>query len=86
MPRYRELAMVEIDKFLDKKGLKNDVRLLLQVHDELVFEVKEKLVQSIAPEIKRMMEEVIDTKKTAGIVMLTECSAGDNWVETEKVL
>ena len=81
-----KLAMIEIDKFLDKKDLKNDVRLLLQVHDELVFEIKEKLVPSVSPEIKRMMEGVIDTKKTAGIVMITECSAGDNWVETKKVL
>ena len=81
-----KLAMVEIDKYLEGKGLRDDVRMLLQVHDELVFEIKVKLVESVAPEIKRMMEGVIDTKKTAGIVMLTECSAGDNWVETSKVL
>jgi DNA polymerase-1 len=78
--------MVEIDKYLENKGLRDDVRMLLQVHDELVFEIKEKLVEVVAPEIKRMMEGVIDTKKTSGIVMLTECSAGDNWVETKKVL
>ena len=81
-----KLAMVEIDKYLESKDFREDVRMLLQVHDELVFEVKEKLVESVAPEIKRMMEGVIDTKKTSGIVMLTECSAGDNWVETDKVL
>ncbi|KND46696.1 MAG: DNA polymerase I [Parcubacteria bacterium C7867-006] len=81
-----KIAMVEIDKFLEKKNLKDDVRMLLQVHDELVFEIKENIVDSAAPEIKRMMEGVIDVKKTAGIVMLTECSAGDNWVETKKVL
>jgi DNA polymerase-1 len=81
-----KLAMVEIDKYLESNGLRDDVRMLLQVHDELVFEIKEKLVEVVAPEIKRMMEEVIDTKKTSGIVMLTECSAGDNWVETKKVL
>jgi DNA polymerase-1 len=81
-----KLAMVEIDKYLENKGLRDDVRMLLQVHDELVFEIKEKLVEVVAPEIKRMMEGVIDTKKTSGIVMLTECSAGDNWVETKKVL
>lgn len=81
-----KLAMVEIDKYLESKGLRDDVRMLLQVHDELVFEIKEKLVDAIAPEIKRMMEGVIDIKKTSGIVMLTECSAGDNWVETKKVL
>jgi len=62
-----KLAMIEIDKFLSGKqsleassgrmtNLKNDVRLLLQVHDELVYEIKENLVASFAPEIKKMME------------------------------
>lgn len=81
-----KLAMIEIDKFLGQKGIKDDVRLLLQVHDELVFEVRENIVDSVAPEIKRMMEGVIDVKKTAGIVMKTEASAGSNWAETEKIL
>lgn len=81
-----KLAMIEIDKFLTQKNLKDDVRLLLQVHDELVFEVKEGIIESVAPEIKRMMEDVIDVKKTAGIVMKAEASAGSNWAETEKIL
>jgi DNA polymerase-1 len=81
-----KLAMVEIDKFLTQKDLKGDVRMLLQVHDELVFEVKEGIVGSVAPEIKRMMEGVIDPKKTAGIVMLAEACVGDNWAETKKIL
>lgn len=81
-----KLAMIEIDKFLGQKDLKNDVRLLLQVHDELVFEVKEGIVDSVAPEIKRMMEDVIDVKKTSGIIMLAEASVGDNWAETKKIL
>ncbi len=80
-----KLAMIEIDKFLSQKDLKRDVRLLLQVHDELVFEVKEGIVESVAPEIKRMMEDVIDVKKTAGIVMKAECSSGSNWAETEQI-
>ncbi len=81
-----KLAMVEIDKYLHGKDLQDEVRMLLQVHDELVFEIKEKLVESVAPEIKRMMEGVIDTKKTSGIVMLAEASIGDNWAETKKIL
>lgn len=81
-----KLAMIEIDKFLDQKDLKKDVRLLLQVHDELVFEVKEGIIDSVSPEIKRMMEDVIDVKKTAGIVMKAEASSGLNWAETQKIL
>ncbi|MFZ2621484.1 MAG: DNA polymerase [Minisyncoccia bacterium] len=81
-----KLAMIEIDKFLNQKDLKKDVRLLLQVHDELVYEIKENVVKSVAPEIKRMMEEVIDPKKVHGIVCRADVSVGDNWAETEKIL
>ncbi len=91
-----KIAMVEIDKFLEKKrpleagggrmtNLRDDVRLLLQVHDELVYEVKDNIIDSIAPEIKKMMEGVIDPKKTHGIVCVAEGSAGDNWAETKPI-
>ncbi len=76
-----KLAMIEIDKFLEKKSLKNDVRLLLQVHDELVYEIKDDLVKTISPEVRKMMEGVIDPKKTSGIIIEADASAGDNWAE-----
>lgn len=81
-----KLAMIEIDKFLTKKDLKKDVRLLLQVHDELVFEVKENIVESVAPEVKKIMEGIIDPKKVHGIVCVADASVGDNWAETKKIL
>ncbi len=80
-----KLAMIEINKFLDSKGILKDVRLLLQVHDELVFEVKEGIVESVVPEIKRIMESIIDPRKTNGIVCVTEASVGDNWAEQQPV-
>ncbi len=80
-----KLAMIEIDKFLMQKNLKNDVRLLLQVHDELVYEVKENIVESIAPEIKKMMQGVIDPKKTYGIICTADVSFGDNWAELKLI-
>jgi DNA polymerase-1 len=91
-----KLAMIEIDKFLSGKqsleassgrmtNLKNDVRLLLQVHDELVYEIKENLVASFAPEIKKMMENVISPKETNGVVCVAESSVGDNWGEMKEI-
>ncbi len=80
-----KLAMIEIDKFLEKRNLKNEARLLLQVHDELVYEIKDNLVKSLAPEIKNIMEEVIEPKKIFGIVCEADASFGDNWAEMEKI-
>ncbi len=81
-----KLAMIEIDEFLKSKGLKKDVRLLLQVHDELVYEIKDGMVDSVAPEIKRIMENVIDPKKISGVIIATNASSGNNWGELEKIL
>lgn len=80
-----KLAMIQIDNFLSGKGLKNEARLLLQVHDELVYEMKENLVESLAPEIKKIMESVIPVKETSGVVCVTNASVGDNWGEMEKI-
>ncbi len=81
-----KLAMIEVDKFLEKINIKKDVRLLLQVHDELVYEVKENIVDSVAPEIKKIMEGIIDPKKIYGIVCTAEASVGNNWMETKNIL
>jgi DNA polymerase-1 len=80
-----KLAMVNIDKFIKMKGLEGDVRLLLQVHDELVYEIKENIVISVSPEIKKMMQSVIDPKNTKGVVCEANASAGDNWAETKEI-
>ncbi len=80
-----KLAMVEIDEMLNKKNLQGDVRLLLQVHDELVYEVRESVVSVIAPDIKEKMEQVIDPKKTSGVVCVANASVGDNWGEMVKI-
>lgn len=76
-----KLAMIEIDRFLSKKDLKNDARLLLQVHDELVYEIKENIVESLSTEIQKIMENIIDPKKTKGVVCTTNAYEGDNWGE-----
>lgn len=80
-----KLAMIEIDKFLISKDLKKESRLLLQVHDELVYEVKESLVKIVAPEIKRIMESVLDPKKTSGVICEANVSSGDNWGELKSI-
>jgi DNA polymerase-1 len=80
-----KLAMIEVHKFVQAKNLSDDVHLLLQVHDELVYEIAEHLVDSVAPEIKYIMQNVIDPKQTSGVVCIANSSAGDNWGEMEKI-
>lgn len=57
-----KIAIRKVDEMLKKENLKNDVHLLLQVHDELVFEVKDEVVSKVSPLIDKAMESVLDEK------------------------
>lgn len=73
-----KLAMIEIDKLIKKSGLKDDVRLLLQIHDELIYEIKDKLVKDISPKIKNLMESILPKDKSKGVPITTNASCGEN--------
>ncbi len=79
-----KLAMIAVDKVLPK----DHAKMLLQVHDELVFEVDADKVDAIAELIKTAMQEVLrDTAKRMGwdidfaVPLLVETDSGDNWDE-----
>lgn len=79
-----KLAMIKVNDYLVKENLTDKVCLLLQVHDELVFEMPEDLVSKVSPKIKEIMENVVDLEKTKGVVCKVEYKVGDNWGEMEK--
>jgi DNA polymerase-1 len=79
-----KLAMIKVDEYLNTTTF-SSINLLLQVHDELVYEMPENLVEKIAPKIKEIMENVVSFEKTKGVVCKVEYKVGDNWGEMEKV-
>jgi DNA polymerase I len=80
-----KLAMVKIDEFLVKEKLEDKVKMTLQVHDELVFEVDEKIVDDVTDKIKKIMESLVPLEKTGGVVLKVEASVGENWKEMKKI-
>lgn len=76
-----KIAMKKIDDYVVENKLENDVFLILQVHDELVYEVETSLKNKVIPEIKKIMETVIDPKETEGIVCKANAVSGKNWGE-----
>jgi DNA polymerase-1 len=72
-----KMAMIEIHhQILDK-----DCRMLLQVHDELVFEIKKGREKDYVPKIKKIMEEIYKIK----VPIVVEAKVGPNWLEMEKL-
>ncbi len=70
-----KLAMIHIDKRLTTEKLQT--RMLLQVHDELVFESPEEEVETASALIKHEMENAYLTR----VPLLVEVGVGNNWLE-----
>lgn len=71
-----KLAMIAADKLIKEK-FSESVRMLLQVHDELIFEVREEVVEAFMFEVKRVMESVYTLKAP----LVVEVYQGKNWGE-----
>jgi len=76
-----KLAMVEIDRYLSENKLEDKIKLILQIHDEVIYEVDEVEVEKHALKIKQIMESIIDTNKTKGVNLEADYSVGNNWKE-----
>jgi DNA polymerase-1 len=76
-----KLAMVRINELFEKEKIRDDAHLLLQVHDELVFEIKNGKLTELAGKIKEIMESVLTPDETNGIPLRAEGKAGNNWGE-----
>ncbi|HVZ76035.1 MAG TPA: DNA polymerase [Candidatus Paceibacterota bacterium] len=80
-----KLAMVRIVDYLKAQGAHDGAHMLLQVHDELVFEIADDKVAALAPKIKEIMENVVPESERNGIPFIAEGKAGKNWGEMEKL-
>jgi len=80
-----KLAMVKADKLIEAKNLRGKARLVLQVHDELVYEIAEKDAEKIAHEICVVMESVVPKGKLSGVPIVAEIAIGENWGNLKRV-
>lgn len=80
-----KLAMSALDVYLKEKGYQDDVRLVLQIHDELVYEVRDERIDMIVPEIREKMEEAIAGKETRGVPIVVDAAVGKRWSDMKKI-
>jgi DNA polymerase-1 len=72
-------AMIRIDPALAQAGLK--ARMLLQVHDELLFEVPDAEVEATAAVVKRVMEGAAAPALELSVPLVADVGVADNWAE-----
>ncbi|MBW4428709.1 MAG: DNA polymerase I [Nostoc desertorum CM1-VF14] len=70
-----KIAMVRLHEVLKNY----QARLLLQVHDELVFEIPPQEWEELQPQIKSLMENAVQLS----VPLLVEARVGENWMETK---
>ncbi len=69
-----KIAMIGIDRVIQHS---DEIKMIMQVHDELVFEVKEDKVEHYSAVIKAEMEKAIQLN----VPLIAEVGIGDNWDE-----
>lgn len=72
-----KLAMIKVQKLIDVKGLKS--KMILQVHDELIFDV----LQSEVDEMKVLIEEGMTKAMDLKVPLVAECQQGKTWYDAK---
>ena len=70
-----KLAMIDVDAWLTETAL--DAKMIMQVHDELVFEVADEACETLCNNVIERMANVIELQ----VPLLTEVGVGVNWDE-----
>ena len=68
-------AMIDVDQWIG--GQNQDIRMIMQVHDELIFEVKKEFAYDAIKEIVNLMESSVELK----IPLIVDVNQGTNWNE-----
>jgi len=70
-----KIAMINIAEEI--KNHSDEIKMLLQIHDELIFEIKEAKIDTWLPKLKSLMENAVTLK----VPIVVDSAIGDNWGE-----
>jgi len=80
-----KISMKRIDDYIKEQKLEKEIYPVLSVHDEIVYEVHESLVEKVVGEFKKIMEEALPSEKTLGVPIVADASVGKNWGEMKSL-
>lgn len=70
-------AMIDVARFIQTQTSPGDLYMIMQVHDELVFEVRDDCVAALIPQLVAVMEHTC----RLDVPLIAEAGSGDNWDE-----
>ena len=68
--------MIKVEAWVEQQP-EGSIHTIMQVHDELVFEIKTELVEEMIPQICKQMEQAV----SLDVPLIVETGVGDNWDE-----
>ena len=74
-------AMVKLDDWLVETNQENDIKMLLNIHDSIVWEIRDDLLDTAIPKIKSIMENVQVPPFNLKVPFKVECKSGHTWAE-----
>ena len=80
-----KIAMIRISEYIAQHKLTSELRMLLQIHDELIFEVKTTLSNKHLVAIKTIMESIITKEVSKGITLKVNAKKGSDWSSLQEI-
>jgi DNA polymerase-1 len=78
-----KLSMIAIEKdFIQRGWWGTSVHMLLTIHDELLFEVSDDMIETVIPVIRHLMENIFPH---LGVPLVVDVSVGKQWGAMKKV-
>ena len=71
-----KLALIDAGDYIKKNKLEDKVKILLQIHDELVFEITEDVAEQIATDLAHILEQVLAKRKLTDIPLTVSKTLG----------
>ena len=72
-----KIAMIKIQELIKNKHIEDDIKTLIQIHDELILEAKSEIIKEVAPLFKNIMENAVKLK----VPLKADIRIGDKWGE-----
>lgn len=79
-----KLAMIHIEQWLHQENKKEEARLLLQIHDEIIYEVKDEYVHEFSKKSEEIMKQVLKKSSLqyeSPVSLVVHSSIGNHWGE-----
>jgi DNA polymerase-1 len=73
-----KLAMLDAHEYLEKENLLDKAKLVLQIHDELVFEIKKEIAEDVADKLVVVLENVLKKRKLSDLPLAVSRTLGAN--------